>query len=373
MINVLYICTDWDEVEGSTASLVNMIHATRDTVHPIVLLNQPGKVENHLHNLGIETIVAPFFYLWEHSKRLKTALHHPTRTALYRRITLNRQCCRQVMRQLGRQKIDIVHSNTCVADIGASLAKQLKARHVWHIRESLIHLNIHPYGGMRRLQRLIGQADARIMISGALRDQWHLHQERTVVIHDAIFSTLPHIDNANRQKQILFCAAELNDFKGTPMAVVAFCKAHLEGYRLVLAGNYSESYRNKLLTLATTYGVADKLDFIGYQDNLEPLYRSSSAFLMCSKFEGLGRVTLEAMAYGCPVVALNTGGTTDFIHAGETGWLFNTVDECANLLQQVIVSDTSRIIQSARELIASEYTESVYGQHINNLYTSLIQ
>lgn len=372
MINALYICTDWDEVEGSTASLVNMIHATRDTVHPIVLLSHHGKVENYLHELGIETVVAPFFYLWEQPKRLITALHHPTRATLYRRLTLNGQCCRKVVQQLNNQRIDIVHSNTTVADIGVLFAQRLNAKHVWHIRESLEHLNIHPYGGMQRLRHLIEQADARIVISNALRNHWQLPKENTFVIHDAIFPSLPQNIETRRQKQILFCAAELNDFKGTSLAVEAFCKANLDDYRLVLTGNCSKPYQTQLLNLAAEYNMSDKLDFVGYQNNMEPFYCSSSAFLMCSKFEGLGRVTLEAMAYGCPVVALATGGTTDFIHDGETGWFFTTADECAKLLQQITSSDNSHLVQSARELIASEYTESVYGQHITNLYNSLI-
>ena len=372
MINVLYVCTDWYETEGSTASLVNLIHSTHGRVHPIVLLNGHGKVETQLADQGVETIVAPFFYLWEKPKRLLTAVRHPSRTTWFRRLTLNNRCCRQVKQQLGDRKIDIVHSNTSVADVGAALAKTLHAKHVWHIRESLQQLNIHPYGGMKRLKRRINQADLRIVISHALLEQWKLNSENTVVLHDAVVRELPEPSHEARQKQILFCAAELNDFKGAPLAVEAFCKSKLVDCQLVMIGNYTESYHNKLIAIAEAYGMSDHLHFLGYRSDIEAYYRSAAAFLMCSKFEGLGRVTLEAMAYGCPVLALATGGTTDFVHHGQTGWLFHTMEECAATLQQVVQSDVSEVVQAARQLIADEYTESTYGQQIISLYQSLM-
>lgn len=368
---VLFVCSDWYEPGGQVFSLINLIHSVNKDVTPIVLLPKSGKVKEIFDEQNIETIVYPFFLLWEKSKPLKTVIHHPQRSTLYRSLVLNRRCAHYIKTKLKNRQVDIVHTNTSVITVGHFIAKVLRAKHIWHIRESLTMLGISPYGGMARLRKKIDQADGRIAISNAIFKHWQLPQDNTFVLHDAIIPSLPTLDETNHQKQILFCAAELNDFKGTPMAVEAFCKAHLDEYHLILAGSCSECYQNKLLSLASAYGKSDKLRFVGYQNNLEPFYRSSSLFMMCSKYEGLGRVTLEAMAYGCPVIALASGGTTDFIHNKETGWLFNTVDECAELLQYIINSDNSSVIQSARELIASEYTESVYGQQIINLYNSL--
>ena len=44
-------------------------------------------------------------------------------------------------------------------------------------------------------------------------------------------------------------------------------------------------------------------------------------FVMPSRSEGWGLAALEAMAFGLPVVASNTGGLAEMILAGETGWL----------------------------------------------------
>ncbi len=58
------------------------------------------------------------------------------------------------------------------------------------------------------------------------------------------------------------------------------------------------------------------------------------AFLMCSENEGLGRVSIEAMFYGCLVIGRNSGGTKDFVFDGKTGLLFNDMDGCVSAMQK---------------------------------------
>ena len=64
---------------------------------------------------------------------------------------------------------------------------------------------------------------------------------------------------------------------------------------------------------------------------------------MTSEFEALGRVTAEAMFYGCPVIAHATGGTLDLVKDGETGYLYNTIDECAELIRKVCPENQEKV------------------------------
>lgn len=374
MINLLYICTDWYEIEGSTRSLINLIHAVKDEVYPIVLVNNHGKVADLFQGLGIETIVAPFFYIWDNPKPIITALHHPKRSLFYRRLTQNTECCKQVLSYLGNRKIDIVHTNTTVTDVGIALSKSLKAKHVWHIRENLTEIGVHPYGGYRRHRRLIENADYRIFISKALRDFYDFPSQNADILHDAVFSILPIPNTDGRQPIILFCAADINDFKGAPLAVEAFCLAFPNtSYRLVFAGNCSESYKRRMIAQAEEHGMGNRLDFFGYQSDMEPLYRKAAVFLMCSRYEGLGRVTLEAMAYGCPVVALDSGGTTDFVIHEETGFLFDSIDKCVSMLKRATNEDCRGIVSNACRVVKEEYTEKIFRERLMAIYKKLSQ
>lgn len=370
MMNVLYICTDDGKPEGSTLSLLELIRSVRESVNPIVICSGTESVMNVFQSEGIETFSVPLFLLWEQPKRLVTAIHHPSRSATYRYVTSSFHTVHAVRKALAQRSIDIVHTNTSVVDVGHYIAHAIKARHVWHIRESLNHLGIKVFGGMHNLQRKIENADARIVISHALKKEWCFSDSNTFVVHDAIVQSLPNIGEITRDT-ILFCAATINDYKGADLAVKVFCRASLGAYTLTLVGECDEDYRQKLVTIANSYGLADRLRFTGYLQNLEPIYRKAAALLMCSRYEGLGRVSLEAMAYGCPVVALARGGTLDFIHHNTTGYLFNTEQEGVDCLRES-VKRPPHVVSAARELIAEEYSETTYGKKIASIYNTLV-
>jgi glycosyltransferase involved in cell wall biosynthesis len=48
------------------------------------------------------------------------------------------------------------------------------------------------------------------------------------------------------------------------------------------------------------------------------VYNTSRAFLCSSRIEGFGNTSLEAMACGCALVTLDTGGSRDYAHHGDT-------------------------------------------------------
>jgi glycosyltransferase involved in cell wall biosynthesis len=66
---------------------------------------------------------------------------------------------------------------------------------------------------------------------------------------------------------------------------------------------------------------SDRLILPGHIAEPRQLLAALDLFVMPSRSEGWGLAALEAMAFGLPVVASNTGGLAEMIVAGETGWL----------------------------------------------------
>lgn len=376
-ITVLFVCTDWYRIDGSTASLSNLIDAIKGYVNPIVLVNAEGPVAEHFRNKNIECIIHRFFYLWEKPKKIKTVIHHPAKSTFYHYLFDNARCARYVAERLKETKIDIVHSNSSITTVGCDIVRRLGVKHVWHIRESLdLDFGVIPYGGFAGLKKKIRRADGVIYISNALKDHWGISSERTEVIPDAVIpdAVIPDTVNHRRQNYFLFCSASITENKGASTAVKAFGQSGISkyGFSLHLVGNCDDSYKVILLAIAEGYGCSDSIVFDGYQPNPEKYFKEATGFLMCSKFEGLGRVTVEAMANGCKVIARNSGGTTDFIVHGENGYLFNTDEECAQYIKQIVENPQDNIVENAIKTVNERFTEEVFKKKILVLYENVI-
>ena len=90
---------------------------------------------------------------------------------------------------------------------------------------------------------------------------------------------------------------------------------------LALAGSGPDEGR--LRELAARRGVAERVRFLGFipGTDLPGLYRLADVFAIASEAELQSLVTMEAMASGLPVVAVNAGVLGELVHAGENGFL----------------------------------------------------
>ena len=375
MITVLYVCID-STLGGSTASLLNLIDTVQDEVYPIVLFPEKGVGQACFVENNIECYVYPFIKLYKFKKnRLIDVWRHPWRWHSIKKWRNEKGCIRFVKDVLKGRQVDIVHSNTSPNDIGVSLAKALRAKHVWHVREFVdTHFHFEIYRGIPHLRDLINHADARIAISSAIKKHWEMPEENTWVINDAVRKMAEACYNPCKDPYVLFSSYNLTEEKGTRMAIEAFAKSGVaeKGFRLVLMGNCKDEYKASLRSTMCEFGVESDIEFVPCQTDVKPWFAHATAYLMASECEGLGRVTAEAMFYGCPVVARATGGTLDLVKNGETGFLFNIVEECAELLREVCARDNESMILRAQEFAKNNLSLEVYGPRIMEVYKSVI-
>ena len=371
-VRVLYICID-NSLGGSTASLYNLIDGIRDFIEPIVLFPQTGEGYRHFRDNGIEAYVYPFVQLYEFKKnKFAEVWRHPWGWHYIKKVRKDFNCYFFIKKVLAERKIDIVHSNTSPNDIGVLLSCMLHAKHVWHVRESCQHFDI--YRGETRLRKLINHADARIAISNSIKELWKMPNQNTWVIPDAVRKQKDACYIQTKEKYVLFSAYNLTELKGTRFAIQAFAisGAAKDGYRLKLMGNCDESYHKSLCQTAQEYGVMDSVDFIPCQTDVKPYYAHATAYIMSSEFEGLGRVTAEAMFYGCPVIARATGGTLDIVKDEKTGYLFNTLDECAQLIRNVCSENQEQIILQSQDFAINNLSQEVYAPKIMDVYDKVM-
>ena len=75
--------------------------------------------------------------------------------------------------------------------------------------------------------------------------------------------------------------------------------------------------------LARSFGLSDKICFVGNRHNVRDYLIASDVYLMPSKFEGLSISSLEAMACGLPSVLYNSVGLRDLITDDNNGFLID--------------------------------------------------
>ena len=376
MINVLYICHDYEQMGGAALSLANLLDSVKDQVYPILLLRQDGPVADYFRERGYDVLIHDYaLNISSNNRWYRIATYVPRRL---RDKATNRRCTEFVLSQFKGKKVDIVHTNSSVISYGVELAKELNAKHVWHVREYYsVGLNKTPLEGFMRLREKMRDADAVICITKEVKKHWQMEDNgKAFVISDAVRSERDTAWVERKEKYVVFCSATLIPSKGTEEAVEIFCKSGIsqKGYNLCLIGRCQDDYKQVLLDVAKQYGVENQLDFLGFRKDIKPILEKAAAFLMCSRFEGLGRVTIEAMFYGCPVLAFNSGGTRSIINDGTNGVMYETVDDAAEKLRK-LVNDNSyaqQLAKAAQEDAIVNFSDEAFGKKLSELYKKIL-
>jgi glycosyltransferase involved in cell wall biosynthesis len=102
--------------------------------------------------------------------------------------------------------------------------------------------------------------------------------------------------------------------------------------RLVIAGREEDKiYAAELKQQVKRLGLDGHVRFVGEmpQAELATWMHRAGVFVLPSISEGLGRVVIEAMATGTPVIGSHVGGIPEMVHDGATGFLVPPEDEAA--------------------------------------------
>jgi glycosyltransferase involved in cell wall biosynthesis len=128
----------------------------------------------------------------------------------------------------------------------------------------------------------------------------------------------------------------------TLLEAMALLRARLPEARLVIAGE--GELRGALEARTRALGLADRVLFAGFRDDLDRLLPAFSVFCLSSRLEGLGTSLLDAMAFGLPVVATAAGGIPEAVEDGVTGRLVPPRDppSLARALAEVLCDERRR-------------------------------
>ncbi|WP_263418333.1 N-acetyl-alpha-D-glucosaminyl L-malate synthase BshA [Terriglobus albidus] len=146
-----------------------------------------------------------------------------------------------------------------------------------------------------------------------------------------VYTRRPEVYERNRQKyaapeEALF--VHLSNFRPVKRAtdvVHTFAKVTRQlPARLMLIGDGPDT--SEAERLAVSYGIKNRIHFLGKQNSVENLLSLADLMLMPSQMESFGLAALEAMACSVPAIATRVGGVPELIDDGVTGMLFPVGD-----------------------------------------------
>jgi glycosyltransferase involved in cell wall biosynthesis len=176
-----------------------------------------------------------------------------------------------------------------------------------------------------------------------------------------------------KDEGIILFIGRFSQEKGLDLLLEAFAdlKGTVPSSRLVLLGSGPE--KAKLEQSITRGGIKDVVFMEPVpHDKIPELINCADVFVLCSMYEGMPTVVLEALACGVPVVATDVGDVCLVVKNGETGYLVK--ERGSSLIAEGLmeVMDRGRDSYSSRCVeAAGTYSWDNVTEKILNMYRKL--
>lgn len=367
------------ELYGSDICLFELVTRLPNSYEKIVVLPEEGPLAKRLRDKGIPVIVTSLGVI-------RRQYIHPLRIFIF--LFRSTYSIVRLIAIIEKERIDLVHTNVSVV-VSASIAAFLTKRpHVWHIRE------IFPTSGVitKSLMRFIDKfSDKIICISMAVKEQLKF-SEKAVVIYDGIDTKeiKKNVDrnklreefNINKSDFIIGTIGRINLIKGQKYLIKSMAEISKtrKDVKLFIVGDV---YRNnvkfklELVKAVNELGIRQYVFFTGFRDDIYDVLSSFNIFVLASSLpEGLGKVIIEAMMMGKPVVATMSGGPSEVVIDGETGFLVPPKDpeKMAEAISKLLNNEglRKRFGRAGRKRVKKLFSIETKVEKIVNIYGQVL-
>ena len=130
-------------------------------------------------------------------------------------------------------------------------------------------------------------------------------------------------------------------------------------WKLQIAGTGNDKNLSYLKNISINEGIPiSQIEFLGFCDDMLPLYQRSSIFVLSSRWEGFGMVLLEAMSQGCACIACDYKGRQSEIITDKSQGIICPVENVralANAMEHMINDEDYRLLCQHNAIERSKY------------------
>ncbi len=207
-----------------------------------------------------------------------------------------------------------------------------------------------------------------------LKDEWAGAIIPNLVELDNIKS--PEKKEANSVFTVGFIS-RIDPKKGLDILIKALSKVSFS-YKLQVAGTGEEDYVNSLKNLALECGNANKIEWVGWKDNVQKMefYSEIDLFALTSHNENFAVVVIESLSVGTPVFLGKNVGLSSYVAGKQLGWITNIQDinqVAADLELAYRESDKRKFIhENAPAIISHDFNKNLLTKQYTDYYKTLI-
>lgn len=376
-MKILFI-THYGAMYGANRSMLKLIDLLKSThnVEVLVLCTSGGEIyaEAKKHNINV---IRVRYYPWmvekQNSNRIKEHI----------KMMLNHYVLLHHIINLARDfSPDIIHTNSSVTDLGRNLSKVLCIPDVWHLREFGWEDYRLTYNfSTKHVANEYAHSSQLIAISNAIRKKFYniSPNSNILVIPNGVdlktdFHRRGKLSSDINFVQVGKLSVEKNQIT-VLKAVRKLINRGIRNFKVSFVGDGTTAATDELLEYSNKYDLQPFVEFLGFRDDVSEIIQSADIGLMPSLQEAFGRVTVEYMLAGLPVIGANTGGTPEIIDS-ESGRLFDPINanQLAELMQNFILNpdEIRRIGKNAKAHARASYTAEKNAESIYKVYMRLI-
>ncbi|MDH3328405.1 MAG: glycosyltransferase family 4 protein [Desulfobulbaceae bacterium] len=324
-----------------------------------IVISAGGRLVPKLVESGSEHILLP--YIGEKSPRSLQYIK------LLREIFIN-------------EKVDILHLRSRLPAWIAYLAwKSIPAAK----RPGLI-TSFHGFYSVNYYSTIMTKGERIIAVSQTIKDhileKYRIGERKVELIHGGFDANAFAPENVDEQRvqnlkklwglekntdPVIILPGRLTSWKGQDIFINALKKIRHLPFLALCIGDFAEntSFVQRLKANIHQFELDEKVKLVGHCSDMPAAMMLSDIVVSASSSqpEAFGKVIIEAMAMGKPVIATRHGGSTETVLDGESGWLVKPGDseEMANVLEYAIKDEKLR-----------ERVGAVGRERVNKLFTS---
>ncbi len=193
-------------------------------------------------------------------------------------------------------------------------------------------------------ERLAAQRAHRVVaVSNAVADmaqrQWHIPADKIVVIPNGI--DVERFERAEpvrwdelgvpSDRKVLLIVGRLEPQKGIDRLVdsfPAFFQRHPKAHLVLVGEGSQEAFLRQAFADA---GMADRVSFLGWRNDVPSLMKGARVLLLSSRYEGMPNVVLDAMASRLPIAGFQVAGLPELLLGSGNPWVHQ--DDVTGLLE----------------------------------------